>query len=143
MILKLKNKHILGLQKILEKGETLGGVPNHFEVHPSEAYHLLCELNELYNNSHYKSFGSGLSFNQYESCEFDIKLWLHGKSPLTREHGEKLVKMWHGGQFSIKFKGIKVQIVIPKKKTKPLTASGKQPKTITGNVFAQKQPEKE
>ena len=140
MELKIRNKTILTLIHTLEKAVINGCVPKHFEISPTEAYCLLCEMNDLHSDTQYKN---EMSFAQYESCEFDIKLWMHSKKPLSREHGTKLVRMWTNGQFGIKVRQTRVKIA--RSKTKPIitaTVNGRSVSTqtskngvISGNII--------
>jgi hypothetical protein len=125
MILKLKNKHILGLSKILQKGYQLGGVPKYFEVHPSEAYHMLIEINELYQTRTPIEKGGPLEYIdivQVSDTTEDVRLALYSKSSITRELGEELVKQWHAKEFYITYSGIEVRVIPNAKvsKSKPL-----------------------
>ena len=140
MQLKLRNKHLLGLEKILQEGKNLGGVPSHFELHPSEGYELLREINDLYMSKAKATILTPIKIEQvkvhdgwFENGTLSpgvvkdtATLAVFSKTDrFTRKVGEQLVQQWFNGEFKIRYNSIELRII---PKSQPV-------KQITGNVI--------
>lgn len=110
MILKLKNKYLLAVKKVLKEAEETGGIPKEIIITPIEAAGLIYE---------YMDLGEGLKFT-FDDSTTKFKFLLK-KDTLELEQLKELVDSWYHYKIKVEYIGgdsLIPLIVRPDKKTK-------------------------
>jgi len=101
MLMTLKNKMIMGMDRLIEETRMKGGIPNTINLEPQEAADFLREIRELEDKTEIRFQG--------KSAGIDLRFIL--KQELTKERLVELITQWHHGDFDIYYKDIKLKVV--------------------------------
>jgi hypothetical protein len=106
MLIKFKNKMTMALNKMIEDGKRLGGMPSHIEVSPNEAIELFSEIRRL------SPPGFVITSKEGASC----KLLLIAKD-LTEFEMAGYLSKWKQGEWKVEFSKITVVVIDPPPQT--------------------------
>ncbi len=105
MLIKFKNKMTMALQKMIDDGLRLGGLPDHIEVSPNEAAEIFKEIHRL-TPSTLSSYV--ITSKEGASC----KLMFAAKE-ISELEMATYVANWKSGQWNVQYKKIPVIVVNP------------------------------
>lgn len=104
MLIKFKNKMTMALQKMIDDGARLGGLPSHIEVSPKEAGEIFIEIHTLTPTP----IGYLIQTKDGISC----KLIFNAKEISDLEM-QGYVNNWRSGEWKVEYKKIPVHVVNP------------------------------
>ena len=109
MLMKIKNKMMLAMDKLIEEAKKDGGVPASILFEPQEAADFLKELHDLKIQTR-----KHVSVKHKDDSAIDIRFLLN--ATLTKERLEDLIKQWYKRDFVLFYKDIEIKVI---KKQKP------------------------
>jgi hypothetical protein len=107
MLMTIKNKMLLGMDRLIDEAQGKGGVPSTILVEPQEAADFLREVKNLIIQ-----YGKHVSIKHKNDTAVDIRFLLQPE--LTKEVLADLIKQWYKKDFVIFYKGVEI-VVIRKK----------------------------
>ena len=113
MIIRLKNKYQLALQKMVQDCENKGGIPDYIEVIPGEAWDILKEMQAC--KSKKAKYEAKYSLAGAE----DVRFQIYGSSPIDIEMANVLVRRWMKEEFIVSYDEIPIKVVQKKKVDNP------------------------
>lgn len=114
MLMTLKNKILLSMDRLIMETKKKGGVPESIFLEPQEAIEFLREIK--YADRSFR--GNNITVKHTNNNDVDIRFLLQGE--LTDERLKTFVKNWHKKIFVIFFKGIELKVVEKKLPKAPL-----------------------
>jgi len=111
MILRIKNKLINAMDRMLEDTLLQGGVPDSFVLSELEASTFLAELNRFNSTTDLKDV---IRLFQKDKSKPDIRLRIWNPVPLTKTEIQVLVQDWIDKAYRIQYKGINIVVATKK-----------------------------
>lgn len=102
MLIKFKNKMTMALQKMIDEGKRLGGLPSHIEVIPQEAADIFAEIRRL--------SPPGYVINDENGASARLLL---GAKDLSDFELQGFVNKWKEKKWTVEFQKISIIVVIP------------------------------
>jgi hypothetical protein len=126
MLLKLRNKMTMAMDKMIEEAKELGGVPGQILLEPKEAAEFIREINHTSMKIRVKK---EIDIGQKNPDEFDIRLLIWGKDPISTEDLKMIVEKWYKKEYSFRYKSLEL-LVVMKANPEPQveTPEGEKPK---------------
>lgn len=107
MLMKIKNKMTLAMDKMIEKAEADGGIPSHILLDPQEAANFLRELSTL--KVEYRRFINLLRTNDNTDSDTDMRFILYQK--MSTENLKTIINQLYKNELSLSYKNIKIQVI--------------------------------
>lgn len=104
MLIKFKNKMTMALQKMMDDGARLGGLPDRIEVSPKEALDIFNEIHSLATIPP----GYVITSKEGASCKL-----LFAAKEITELEMASYVSNWKCGEWKVEYKKISIIVVIP------------------------------
>jgi len=112
MLMKIKNKMMLGMDKVIKRTTDSGGIPACILLDPQEAVDFLKEIRELKIQCK-----KHIRVEHKNNSDIDMRFVLHGQ--LTKEKFNTFIVQWYNREILLYYKGIKLQVVKKKKPVPP------------------------
>jgi len=110
--MNLKNKMLLGMDKLIVEAEKAGGIPGSIELDQNEAMTFIIEVSNV--DLAMKRTVTG---KHKDDNNFDVRFLL--KEEKTKPEAIELVKRWHRGEFKLYYKNVELLLVPTKKNPLP------------------------
>ncbi len=112
IVLKIKNKHQLSLEALIEEAKKKDGVPDHFDMDPSDYAGFLIEIRKpgTVIGNHVKV----ITPDTTEEC-FSLNSQIKSDGKYSEDELYNLVDKWSKNEYSIEYKGIPIKRTRPKK----------------------------
>lgn len=109
MLLKLKNKMTVALEKMLQQSEKLGGVPEKIEITIEEAGEIIEEIKMLKNSDDKVYNGFSIVKHEIKNDDGDEQQLTEARLLHTHETSE-IVQWWDNGYYQINYRGVPLVI---------------------------------
>lgn len=112
MLMTIKNKMLLGMDRLIEETKKKGGVPANISLDVQEAADFLREIQHL--KIEIRKY---LSVKHANNTDTDFRFLL--QSVVTKEGLGEIIKQWYNKEFVVTYKGVEIRVVKTKKPNVP------------------------
>jgi hypothetical protein len=117
----IKNKFEVSFKELISATKQKGGVPDHIDVSPQEAWDILREIHRFGRNS---PFSISSCCGHQTSKQFEVASRLVNKSePIEREEALNLINSWIRGEYQVHLNDIPIDVKPDRKAPAPTESS--------------------
>ena len=108
MILKLRNKMTMAMDKMIEEAKEIGGVPGEIIFEPKEAVEF---IREIHHSAMKLRCKKNIEIRQSNSNEPDVRLQIWGSAPLLDKDVRSIIERWYKRECKFTYRKVDLFVV--------------------------------